>query len=338
MAFRSCPMIDGLCLNINGRVDTGERVLTLCCENIEEKPGIAFADTPEETLERFLGMRSITLAESVSGVRDGAYTSGCAKCANYRSGEHSLGLFISYVNLSMYPAPCQCRCCYCEAPKFWRDTPEVHAAYEKLFALLELGRETGMIQPNATWQVSTGEITIHPYRERIMKLVAGQRAVFFTNAFRFDEDIAQNLHDNPGSAINLSIDAGTSETWKKVKGFDNFEEVTSNLVQYYKRSARAGQITLKYIVLPGINDNYEDYASLMEIIKILEVKHLTLSRDTGKKYSLSGRERTDLLGAAAYLLAMCHKNGVEFDMFTYTAEEQKEAVELANEILRKGMV
>ena len=77
-------------------------------------------------------------------------------------------------------------------------------------------------------------------------MVKGKTANFYTNAFVFDEDIAQNMHNNPNSFINLSIDAGTPQTWKKVKGFDNFDKVTDNLVKYYVNCARPGQITLKY--------------------------------------------------------------------------------------------
>lgn len=125
---------------------------------------------------------------------------------------------------------------------------------------------------------------------------------------------------------------------EKVKGIDNFDRVTENLARYYTRSTRPGQITQKYIVLPDVNDIYEDYQSLMEIAKTLEAKHLTLSRDTRKKYSLNQSERTKLTGAAAYLLAMCHKNGISYDMLPYTQEEQQETVRLANEILRRGQV
>lgn len=204
--------------------------------------------------------------------------------------------------------------------------------------MLELAERCGILAPDAIWQVSSGEIAIHPYRERIINLVRGRRAVFYTNCMKFDEGIAQNLHDNPVSGINLSIDAGTPETWKKIKGIDNFEKVTENLARYYTQSARPGQISLKYIVLPGLNDVYEDYQSLIEIMKVLEVKHLTLSRDGRKKYSMNREERTKLLGAAAYLLAMCYKNGISNDMVTYSQEEQNEVVRLAEEILLRGQV
>lgn len=336
MDFQSCPMIAGQYLNVNGRIDTGGRCLTLCCENIPNIPGVAFSDDVEETLERFIGMRTLVIAESAR--KAGGTHFGCADCVNYREGQWEFNPFISYVNLSMYPAPCQCRCRYCgvyKEPQVF--TPEAKQAYERLFGFLELAVSSGVIDPDARWQVSSGEITIHPYKDRILELVRGKNTIFFTNAFLFDKTIAQNLHNNPGSAINLSIDAGTPKTWRKVKGVDNFETVTSNLVEYHNNSAKPGQITLKYIVLPDVNDTYEDYASLMEIIKLLEVRHLSISRDTNVKYERNDEYHTKLMGAAAYLLAMCYENGITNDMFAFSKEEQDETVKLAGEILRREM-
>lgn len=212
------------------------------------------------------------------------------------------------------------------------------SAYEKLFDMLELAERSGIIAPDATWQVSSGEIAVHPYRERIMALVKGKPTMFYTNCMKFDEAVAQNLRENPNSAINLSIDAGTRETWKRVKGIDNFDQVLENLVKYHAASVRPEQITLKYIVMPGINDIYEDYLSLMEIMKALEVKHLAISRDVRTKYSLKQEEQTMLTGAASYLLALCRKNGISCNMFTYTPEERTQTIHLAKEILQSGQL
>lgn len=146
------------------------------------------------------------------------------------------------------------------------------------------------------------------------------------------------LHENPRSAINLSIDAGIAQTWKTVKGVDNFETITENLVKYRQKSLHSGQITLKYIILPDINDTYEDYTSLMEIMKVLEVKHLTLARDTRIKYQLGTQEKDKLLGAVAYLAALCHKNGITNDMFTFTPGERQQVAQLAAEVLQKNLI
>lgn len=342
MSYRGCGMIQLSAMCFNGRLGTGDAAISLCCETLPDRPQIGYCETAEDTLRAIAGARALVSAECAHCSKDDQrhFTAGCTQCVQFREGDWRSDGKVHYVTLSLYPGPCQSRCIYCTVHKEDQsvDSDAVREAYEKVFEILELAVRSGIVAPNARWQISSGEIAIHPYRERIMNLVRGKCATFYTNCMKFDEDIAQNLHDNPNSAINLSIDAGTPETWKKIKGVDNFDKVTENLARYYAQSARPGQITLKYIVLPGINDVYEDYQSLMEIMKVLEVKHLTLSRDGEKKYNMSREERIDLLGAAAYLLAICHKNGISNDMFSYSQEEQQEAIRLANEILRRGDV
>lgn len=341
-------MIENFFLDINGCIDTGGKCLTLCSENVREVPGTALYESAQQSLENFRLRRDEIIEESVrlslSGGSDDERkcSAGCAECANFVEGDYgdSDGL-IHYVNLSCYPAPCQCKCVYCdvhsgESGLFNR---RLHAAYyERLFDMLEYARETGRIAPDARWQISSGEIAIHPYKNRIFDLVRDQTATFYTNCFLFEEGVAANLAANPHSALNLSIDAGTPKTWHKVKGVDNFETVTTNLVKYHSRSVRPGQITLKYIVLPGINTTKADYTSVIEIMKILKVSHLTLSRDMREKYTLGAEQRETLISAAGYLAAMLYMNGMTLDMFTYTPEERERVVAFVNGLLMAARV
>ncbi|MCL2020135.1 MAG: radical SAM protein [Oscillospiraceae bacterium] len=203
--------------------------------------------------------------------------------------------------------------------------------YEKVFDVLEYAKNKNLISPEALWQISSGEITIHPFKERIFNLVRYKHVHFYTNCFIFDEEIAQILKSNPYAAINLSIDSGTSQTWKKIKGVDNFAVVTENLVKYFTSSSRPGQITLKYIILPGINDTADDFTFVVEIMKILKTGHLTLSRDTGIKYFLGDEESEKLVKSAGRLVSLLQKNGLSFDMFTYLPEERENIIAYAKE-------
>lgn len=336
-------MINSFFLNFNGMLS--EELMTLCCEGIDEKPCMALSETGEESVKRFVALRDNVIDESkkfaagFTGNRK--YTSGCVKCANYQFKEWNNDGLIHYVNFSMYPAPCQCKCFYCtvhngELGKF----SQVIATqlYEKMFSTVDYALKTGLIASDSVYQISSGEISIHPFKDKIFEYIKGQRTIFYTNCFIFDENIADNLKNNPSSGINLSIDAGTPATWKKVKCVDNFDVVTANLVKYYKSSVQPGQITLKYIILPGVNDNVEDYQSVIEIMKLLEVNHLTLSRDTSVKYVSNDEYCRQLIGAAAYFAAMLHKAMRTFDMFTFTPSEQEEVIRQAVELLETGKV
>lgn len=335
MTYYGCIGISRLALQVSGRIDTGMRVLSLCCEPLDHmQPGVALMDTPEETLACFWGMRDLVIAEGIRQAQDEkaahVYSAGCAKCAKYHPMEEEPERLISRINLSMYPSPCQCKCIYC-GNKFWLDTPEVKAAYEKLFATLELAKSIGAIQPNAVWQVSPGEITIHPYRERILELIRGYPARFFTNAFLYDEDIAAHIRENPDSELWFSMDSGTPETWCRVKGFDNFEEVLTNLEKYIEMSGRSGRLILGYIILPGLNDSDEDFRSFAEIANRLNVSQIYISRDTRVAYTMSTTDRETLICAAARLAAVCKISYLPWNIhITYQPEEVVEINKLLN--------
>ena len=344
MGYRYCKNFNNLTFTVNGRVDVPGSVVTLCCEMLKGMPKIPFRGTPEEILQSFIGISTMlnTECRTISDDQKRKYTAGCVGCVRFletdQVPQHD-GL-IHGINLSAYPSPCQSHCFYCWVHD-WdeRFTPAAKAGYEKVFETIELAEHCGLIAPDATWQISSGEITIHPCRDRIMKLVKGKHARFFTNCMKYDEEIAQNLCDNPNSSIDLSIDSGTPKTWAKVKGVDNFEKVTENLANYYVASkGRTGQITLKYIVFPGVNDNYEDYASLMEIMKVIGVKELQLSRDNRTKYSAGDKERITLMNAVAYLAAMCQKNQFAVKMGPFAEAEQLIILELAKDLLRRKQV
>ena len=62
MEYYGCPDIGGLSLSVGGQLDLpldhdrNRTIFALCCTN-KKVPGIPFGKNPEETLERFLGMR-----------------------------------------------------------------------------------------------------------------------------------------------------------------------------------------------------------------------------------------------------------------------------------------
>jgi hypothetical protein len=45
-----------------------------------------------------------------------------------------------------------------------------------------------------------------------------------------------------------------------------------------------------------------------------------------------------LVGAAGYLVAMLHKNGMSFGLFTYKPNERERVIAFANELLKSGEV
>ena len=113
------------------------------------------------------------------------------------------------------------------------------------------------------------------------------------------------------------------ETWYKIKGVNNFAKVVSNLAEYRKNALDESQISLKYIVLPGINDSNENYCAIIELMNELQIKKLTISRNLSVKYSVNDKQRDDLLFAVGSFVELLHKNNIDIDITTFYSLEER---------------
>ena len=345
--YRSCSYIDNFVLQFLGNIDTEKKCIVLCCNPYQNFPRFTLCEKAEETIKGIAKGRAEIIAESIRFSLLGRYaadegrkfTSGCAECPQFRLNNWVRGDgLIHTIALSMYPSPCQCKCIYCcVAP---RDkiqqqlNTESRKNYEKLFDVIEWVQKNGMTAKNLAWYLACGEITIHPFKSRIFSLIKDQHSVFVTNCFIFDEKVAANLAANKQSIIEFSVDSGTPETYQKVKGLNNFDTVIDNVAKYLASGARPEQICIRYIVLPGINDNQEDYQAIIDIMKKrLKIRSMWISVDMGNT------QRELNIRPAAYLCAMLHKNKISVN-FTelYLREEIEKINVLADELLKSGEV
>ena len=317
----SCYKIGEFHIAFNGIVDY-YAFFSVCCERQEYIPVFLLCESGKDTIEGLIKAHTKLVKKLESNNIKRVLSQNYTKCPQYRlcTGNSNL---IQHVLLGMYPSPCQSRCIYCPAIKYahtdWR--PGTNNVYEKVFNALEYAISIGLVDADAIWTISSGEITIHPYKDRILDIVKNRSASFWTNCFKYDERIADNLLKNPRSRIHLSIDSGTPETWRKVKGFDNFTEVMGNLIKYYNNSTHSEQIALKYILLPGVNDSYKDYSQLIEIMEKLCIMRLTISRDTFLEYKMTAEENGALMKASGLLTAMLTHAGLKYDFHAFSPHE-----------------
>lgn len=242
----------------------------------------------------------------------------------------------------MTPASCQCKCFYC-AQRYgisfgWEKDPNVISAYEKVFDLLNFAKKENVLSPYTSWTMASGEITIHPFKKQLMELAKRHPVYFYTNGFIFDEGIAKELHDNPNAHINISLDAGTDQTWHKIKGVNNFQHVLANLKKYKNVAHNPEQINFKYIILPDINDSDEDFLSFIAIEKSLNLSTFNISRDNRIFLYKAPKDIDDskLIESAARFTAIHFGlSGIVPSFSNFTEDEQRNILTLAQKILNR---
>ena len=131
--------------------------------------------------------------------------------------------------------------------------------------------------PLPTLRFFNGELFARKDADEILNYLLDIDCKIFvaTNATIFSETFVKLIHAGKVTFINVSLDAGTRETYKKIKGFDFFHMVMNNLKKY---SNEGLSIILKYIFLPGINDNKLDIEGFIKIAEHLKAD-IELSSD-----------------------------------------------------------
>ena len=150
--------------------------------------------------------------------------------------------------------------------------PVTYHQYPVLAEILFRLEENGYIDENTVIKMSNGEFSINEAGNHLAEVAGKYPLMVFTNAYIFSPQAAKSI-ENSGMIL-CSVDAGTRETFHKVKGVDGFERVSENLKEY----AKHGSVALKYILLEGVHDTAADLEGFFKLADEAAVR-VDLTRD-----------------------------------------------------------
>ncbi|GHV53407.1 hypothetical protein FACS1894216_11340 [Synergistales bacterium] len=232
----------------------------------------------------------------------------CDGCATLKWGYYPKNPKIKQVNVAGFAnTTCNFRCIFCnQNDTVFKGSKQLLDGYD-IHRILsdEFGDSIQYVV------VDDGEISMLPHRDKLLNLIKekGWGASILTNASVWNDDIAQIL-SKTSSCIQVSLDSGTAETFCKVKGINAFHKVVENLKRY---AQTGGRIELKYILLPGLNDGFDDINGFLRIANDLKACRIYLSHDSANisKTSKSTEKTTTVTEQ-------------QFAMYTYFATRCKE--------------
>jgi len=95
----------------------------------------------------------------------------------------------------------------------------------------------------------------------------------------YSEALAELLRRGMAYVV-WSLDAGTRETYRKIKQIDTFEKVLQNVRRYIAEDAFHGRfIVAKYLIVKGVNDNEEEFDAYLRVVTELGLRFVSLSFD-----------------------------------------------------------
>jgi pyruvate-formate lyase-activating enzyme len=174
---------------------------------------------------------------------------------------------------------CNLRCVYCIA---W-PTMNINRQRDLKALLTELCTAYQGIPFNCTFV--NGEFFARGDADEILEYLEDKECTisFTSNGTVFSERLLKMIRSDKAKVkqIVCSLDAGTRQTYKKIRGQDYFDNVLTNLKQY----SEAGlYITLKYIFLPGANDNQADFEGFANAAEHIGAKRTRITANQNEKH------------------------------------------------------
>ena len=232
-------------------VDDG--ILVYCCANgINNIPQTVRWETDmDAALAGFFNLKRQLLEENQLPGKN----TPCRGCPSLRKAYWADDCKLRDVSYGV-SAPCQFACSYCERMEYPgkvkmsepRRSMVDGFDFVKFLNLLE---KREVLSPDCCVTLAAGEITINKRRDSIFAAMDKYYVTVFSNGALY-HDRAASLVSRDGSFLYISLDAGTRETFHKVKGVDLFDQVVANIGRYRRAG---GHVWLKYIFIP---ENSED--------------------------------------------------------------------------------
>lgn len=288
-----------ICAKLLNEINFEPNALTPCCDI----RGIDIPKFPYTGGPIDLNLYARHIENTLQAIQNNeSVCKGCPKLFECESDKLVNNCQFRNISVNMHRYFCNCKCTYCD---FWK-MPERGFGYD-IFPGLESLHKANALRENFFISWGGGEPSILPTFDKSSEfaLNIGAYQQIHTNCLRFSPAILKVLAQDRG-VINVSLDSGTRETYREIKGVDGFDKVIQNLKQY--RDAGAKNIILKYIVFEQ-NNNVKEINAFLHIAKLLRVNEIEFSLNFQEVNAGKVSEKTLL--AAAYLISQGEKTGIQ---------------------------
>jgi molybdenum cofactor biosynthesis enzyme MoaA len=224
---------------------------------------------------------------------------------------------------------CNLRCEYCytldpSSARFTgsKRTHSLPLLFEDIFA-------QGYIGPNAKVSWGGGEVTIYKDFEVVSRTLIERRIpqLVNTNAVLFSPTIERGLRTKT-MTVQVSVDAGTREIYKTIKGSDAFDMVWENIGKY----AQAGSVILKY-VLYNKNSDLKVVENFVELCQQKHVASIVLCPEA--RQNIQKTFSDDTLRSAAAILFKAKQIGLPYSVRSFYPQAQMKINEYLQQFAKK---
>ncbi|MGC8490163.1 MAG: radical SAM protein [Syntrophobacteraceae bacterium] len=340
------------CKALNGALNIERDRVQFCCATKQLMPTIPWDPDEELPLER-IGIVRTALARTMNEDMDkpvpeyveyGLHTkTGGHPCKNCRfiiETDEDIELpsssrLTEFLHLQAFTY-CNAKCVFCHLRSDAGGTPisrgydldkAVNRAVEQLF-------EADLVAPSCQVIFSNGEPSLSKETMKTLDSVTrkGLRVMINTNAISFAPEIAKALESGK-ALVQVSMDSGDRESYRKIKGVDKFNSVAQNIDRYASHVKGGSRFWIKYIIFSK-NNSTEIMNNFIDFCINHRIKNVSVNADYCEGEDLiegwdclntTSQANYDSLRSFAYLSSQLEYNGVcvhkEMDHFSQNEQE-----------------
>ena len=209
--------------------------------------------------DKYLELRN----KYVDMMKRGDIPEQCVGCSNLEEKDWPEEPGVEFIVIGN-ETKCSCNCYYCWFAEK-KDYYNKFRSYDVMPILTAL-KEKNLLR-HTTFDIVGGECT--EYEEGKLQAIVDfvmendYWLHFFSSGFFYSEIIAEAMRKSKANIV-VSVDSGTKETYEKIKRVKTFDRVWENMAKYAAAGVqddfcKKGYVVLKYIIIPGVNDNFDEF-------------------------------------------------------------------------------
>lgn len=238
----------------------------------------------------------------------------CDGCRKLKAGFWPKTVKLDYVCFATnHPGDvCNLRCTYCFVKDRFEKLKNNKDGFTTYETLRQLSQMPEYDNSNMCIELSNGEFCANKHCDEIFDILLHNKwkVRFVSNMTIYKEKFAEFLKTGRTVNILTSLDSGTRETYKAIKGVDCLDKVVANMKKYPLENV---DFRLKYIFLDGVNDNEKDVDGFYDIVKEVGCKTIVISSDCCKPFTEKMKE------LAKRLILKALQDGVQVTKSSYLA-------------------
>ncbi len=262
MKYKSCHLIEhGISIDVNS--------IKACCLSREFNKGQLMI-VPKYINNTINWEELFSIKRQQRKIQQQKDIPACEGCYSLREENWDEEDYISYINFDHW-SQCNSNCIYCgvqaNKPKTQNNT---------LKAIKELIKQ-GKFKNNGEITFQGGEPTILKEFEDLLKLFMkqGSKIRIHSSGILFSRAIRNGLKEGNVTVV-ISPDSASNEIYKQIKRVDKSNKVWDNIKHYRKglNEDKAALVKVKYIIIPGVNDSFEEITAFLNKIKEIDIKSI----------------------------------------------------------------